>query len=147
MKHIKAFILFTSVFGMLLACALFKGNKPTPIATLTNVYPVSYSANTGKWVLNTTFSDEFNSSNLDTTKWFVKGTNNVYQSNFVGHAPGHFSTQNVRLDNAMLKLQTRWEPDFYFPKQVDAIGIQYENITVARKEMGAGWIFTNPLNI
>ncbi|MEJ7736807.1 MAG: family 16 glycosylhydrolase [Chitinophagaceae bacterium] len=131
MKHIQAFIFFTSAFVTLLACATHKGNKATAIAASTNVYPVSDSMNAGKWVLNTAVSDEFNNLNLDTTKWFVQGTNSVYRSNFKGHAPAHFSTHNVRLENGMLKLQTRWEPDFNFSKQVDPKGAKYENITTA----------------
>jgi beta-glucanase (GH16 family) len=93
--------------------------------------PLSDQTNTGSWVLNTTMSDEFEGAALDENKWLIQGTNGVYQSNFKGRAPSQFSTDNVRLENGMLKLETRWEPDYNFNPTQDKNGEVYENITTA----------------
>jgi len=93
--------------------------------------PLSDQDNNGNWVLNQDVSDEFDATQLDQTKWLIQGTNGVYQSNFKGRAPSQFSTDNVRLENGMLKLETRWEPDYNFNPTVDNNGVTYENITTA----------------
>ena len=93
--------------------------------------PLSDQNNDGNWVLNQDMSDEFEASQLNQTKWLIQGTDGVYQSNFKGRAPSQFSTNNVRLENGMLKLETRWEPDYNFNPTVDNNGVAYENITTA----------------
>lgn len=93
--------------------------------------PLSDQNNDGNWVLNQDMSDEFEASQLNQTKWLIQGTDGVYQSNFKGRAPSQFSTNNARLENGMLKLETRWEPDYNFNPTVDNNGVAYENITTA----------------
>jgi hypothetical protein len=93
--------------------------------------PLSDQENSGNWVLNTSMSDEFEGATLDENKWLIQGANGVYQSNFKGRSPSQFSTDNVRLENGMLKLETRWEPDYNFNPSIDSNGDAYENITTA----------------
>jgi beta-glucanase (GH16 family) len=93
--------------------------------------PASDPANAGGWVLNKDMSDEFEGRELDAAKWLVQGVNGEYRSEFIGRAPSQFSTQNVRIEDGRLKLQTRWEPDFHFSDKPDADGRKYENITTA----------------
>lgn len=95
------------------------------------VFPASDPANTGHWVLNPDVSDEFTHQTLDTNKWLVQGTNDEYKSRWIGRAPSQFSTDNVRVEEGKLKLQTRWEPEFSFSETPDKDGIVYENITTA----------------
>ncbi|MBC3759204.1 T9SS type A sorting domain-containing protein [Hyunsoonleella sp. SJ7] len=96
------------------------------------VYPFSDPSNTGGWVLNAGMSDEFEALVLDETKWLIQGKNGEYQSNFVGRPPSQFSTDNVRLEDGKLKIQTRWEPDYPFsPTTHPETGEAYENITTA----------------
>ena len=106
---------------------------PTPTSTPTpnSNYPLSDQSNTGKWVLNTAVSDEFEASVLDESKWLIQGRNGVFQSNFKGRAPSQFSTNNVRLEDGKLKLETRWEPNYNFSPTTDSNGDKYENITTA----------------
>lgn len=92
-------------------------------------------SNPNGWTLNEAISDEFEEAQLDETKWLIQGRNDEYQSNFIGRAPSQFSTDNVRLENGKLKLETRWEPDFPFVDRVQEYGngtsYRYENITTA----------------
>lgn len=124
------------LFGSISTFLLFVSCSPTSIsqAHRTNsnaVYPLSDPGNTGKWKLNADISDEFDAASIDTEKWFIQGTDSVYKSNFVGHAPAHFSTANVRLEDGKLKLQTKWDPEFKFSKEYDKKGTKYENLTTA----------------
>jgi len=107
--------------------------EPTPEPTLmpNSNYPLSDQTNVGKWVLNPAVSDEFEGLVLDESKWLIQGRNGVFQSNFKGRAPSQFSTNNVRLENGKLKLETKWEPDYNFSPTVDNDGAKYENITTA----------------
>ncbi|WP_271784139.1 family 16 glycosylhydrolase [Aquimarina algiphila] len=97
-------------------------------------FPLSDQTNTGRWVLNPNVSDEFNGSSLDEDKWQIQGKDGVYKSKFVGRQPSQFSPNNVIVENNMLKIRTKWEPDFLFS---DATREQcgeiytYENITTA----------------
>lgn len=94
--------------------------------------PLSDQENEGKWVLNTELSDEFEASALNETKWLIQGRNGEYQSNFRGRPPSQFSTDNVRLEDGKLKIETRWEPDYNFsPKTNPNTGETFENITTA----------------
>ncbi|WP_366184015.1 family 16 glycosylhydrolase [Flavobacterium ovatum] len=92
--------------------------------------PLSDQLNAGEWVLNGELSDEFEATVLNQDKWFIQGTEGVYQSNFIGRAPSQFSTNNVRLENGKLKLETRWDPTFNFSTKLDN-GTKFENITTA----------------
>lgn len=95
------------------------------------IFPASDLQNTGNWTLNTDISDEFETDKIDVNKWLVQGTDGVYKSNWIGRAPSQFSTENVRIEKGILKLQTRWEPDFKFSTKPDKDGKKYENITTA----------------
>ncbi|CAH8284284.1 putative secreted protein (Por secretion system target) [Mariniflexile fucanivorans] len=95
------------------------------------VYPLSDPTNSGNWTINSNISDEFDASVLNENKWLIQGRNGVFQSNFKGRAPSQFSTNNVRLEDGKLKLETRWEPGYAFSPSVDAVGDPYENITTA----------------
>ena len=93
--------------------------------------PFSDQQNTGNWILNTDISDEFENAILNENQWLIQGRNGEYQSNFRGRPPSQFSTENVRIENGKLKLQTKWEPDYNFnPTQNNSVE-KYENITTA----------------
>lgn len=83
------------------------------------------------WILNSSISDEFDAAQLDTAKWHIQGTDGFYYSNFIGRSPSQFSTDNVRVEDGKLKIQTRWDPDFDFSEQPGQGGLAYENITTA----------------
>lgn len=100
--------------------------------------PFSDPSNSGGWVLNPSVSDEFIEAKLDEAKWLIQGQDGVYKSGWIGRAPAQFSTNNVRLENGMLKLQTKWEPDFKFSDKLDMSspdkdgkGRAHTNITTA----------------
>ncbi|MGY6648104.1 glycoside hydrolase family 16 protein [Wenyingzhuangia sp. IMCC45574] len=76
------------------------------------VFPVSDANNTQGWVLNEELTDEFEADVLDEDKWLVQGRGGVYRSNFKGRLPWQYSTGNFRLEDGMLKLVTKHEPDF-----------------------------------
>ena len=109
----------------------WKITNPTQPENINPNFPLSDQKNDGGWVLNTQMSDEFEGEVLDQNKWLIQGTNGVYQSNFHGRAPSQFSTNNVRLENGMLKMETRWEPNYDFKPTHDRDGNKYENITTA----------------
>ncbi len=109
-----------------------------PSAGLASVKPFSDPANAGGWMLNEDVSDEFNRPALDEAKWLIQGKEGVYKSNWIGRAPSQFSVDNVRVEDGMLKLQSRWQPDFKFSSKLDLSfpakgekGRAYENITTA----------------
>ncbi len=52
-----------------------------------------------RWVLNEQFSDEFNGTSLDSSKW------NNYHPNWIGRAPGLFVSSNVSVGGGYLKLK------------------------------------------
>lgn len=110
--------------------------------------PLSDQNNSGGWVLNTDVSDEFNAANLDEDKWYVAGKFEngvpVYKHPddpdkkvWIGRAPSQFSGRNYRLEDGMLILETRWEPDFPFSDKLDkpwgpdGTRSRYENVTTA----------------
>ncbi|WP_228551483.1 family 16 glycosylhydrolase [Paenibacillus sp. B01] len=66
-------------------------------------WPASDPGNTGGWIVNETFSDEFNGSSLNTTKWFNEHT---YWS---GRNPSQFDPSNVWISNGTAKLHTKNE--------------------------------------
>lgn len=123
-----------------------------------SVVPYSDPNNQGQWVLNTEVSDEFSTATLDENRWHVVGAfvngkpsyknpDRPHRDDWIGRAPSQFSGNNYRLENGMLKLETRWEPDFPFSDKADKVGgkeIKHENITTAciigRKEFLYGYM-------
>ncbi len=94
--------------------------------------PLSDPDNTGDWVYNEVLSDEFEDTSLNERKWHIQGKDGEYRSNFVGRPPSQFSTNNVRLEDGKLKIETRWEPDYPFsPTTHPTTGEAFENITTA----------------
>ncbi|TWT83629.1 Beta-porphyranase A precursor [Planctomycetes bacterium CA13] len=102
-----------------------------------NPHPASDPSNEGGWTLNPDVSDEFEGTQLNESKWLIQGKDGVYKSRWIGRAPSQFSIDNVRLEDGMLKIESRWEPDFEFSKKRDMSwnkikeGTAYENITTA----------------
>lgn len=64
-------------------------------------------------MLNEAISDEFEGTELDTSKWFIEGQNGDYYI-WKGRAPAQFVPHNVIVEDGTLKLRTQWEPDFAF---------------------------------
>ena len=111
------------------------GTGDTDTNTPNSAYPLSDQTNTGKWILNTEVSDEFDAGVLDENKWQIQGKNGEYKSNFIGRAPSQFSVNNAVVENEKLKIITKWEPDFDFhptkTQTVNGVVYKYENITTA----------------
>ena len=84
-------------------------------------YPASDLENKEGWVLNDAISDEFEGTEIDTTKWFVEGQNGNYYI-WKGRAPSQYAPHNVIIKNGKLILKTQWEPDYNFAKEVYADG-------------------------
>lgn len=121
--------------------------------------PLSDQSNAGGWILNKEVSDEFNASAVNEDRWFIVGKFKDGQPQYVhpddpkkwvwkGRAPSQFSGRNYRLENGILKLEARWEPDFPFSdevrKPVFGEPLKHENITVPcfinRREFTYGYI-------
>lgn len=121
--------------------------------------PLSDSKNTGGWIYNSEVSDEFNADTIDEGRWYIVGKfedgKPVYKHPdqprkkvWKGRAPSQFSGRNYRLEDGKLKLETRWEPDFPFEKEIHkpvfGEALPYENLTTAcfisRKEFRYGYI-------
>ncbi|MFC2112860.1 family 16 glycosylhydrolase [Bacteroidota bacterium] len=95
------------------------------------VFPASDPANEGNWILKENMSDEFEGEKIDTSKWFVEGTDGKYP-HWIGRAPSQFSAENVRVENGKLYLTTRWDPDFDFSVRQDSDSKSpYEKYTTA----------------
>ena len=92
----------------------------TACSATPKVYPFTDPSNQSGWVLNETMSDEFEGATLDENKWLIQGRNGEFRSRFVGRtystanyvAGWQFSPDNVRLEEGMLKITTRHEPDY-----------------------------------
>jgi beta-glucanase (GH16 family) len=122
-----------------------KKSLPTQVASTANLLPLSDQENTGNWVLNTEVSDEFDGKSLDEDRWFIVGKldengkpdytdpDHPQREVWIGRAPAQFSGRNVRLEDGMLKISTRWEPDFPFETKpgIDNKKWQYANFTTA----------------
>ena len=87
---------------------------PDPVSTYNPGLPLSDQDNIGVWTLNENVSDEFNGTSLDENKWLIQGKNGVYQSKFIGRVPAQFSIDNAIVEDNMLKILTKWEPDYPF---------------------------------
>ena len=96
-------------------------NPPSVVASqvapafsgVSGVLPASDPNNSGGWILNERFSDEFNGAELDRDKWIVQGEGGRYYT-WRGRAPAQYAAHNVRVEDGMLKLRSDWEPDFEF---------------------------------
>ncbi|WP_343224763.1 family 16 glycosylhydrolase [Pelagicoccus sp. SDUM812005] len=121
--------------------------------------PFSDPENTGNWVYNTEVSDEFEADTINEDRWYIVGKfedgkpfyrhpDKPEKKVWKGRAPSQFSGRNYRLDDGMLKLQAKWEPDFPFSdeihKPVFGDALPYENITTAcfisRKAFKYGYV-------
>ncbi|EMI52548.1 family 16 glycosylhydrolase [Rhodopirellula sallentina] len=121
--------------------------------------PFSDPTNDGGWVYNTEVSDEFDGSEVNEDRWYIVGKfengkpfykhpDKPEKKVWKGRAPSQFSGRNYRLEDGVLKLEVRWEPDFPFSDEIrqpvfgDAM--PYENITTAcfisRKPFQYGYI-------
>lgn len=132
-----------------------------PSDTELSVAPLSDPHNTGGWILNADVSDEFNDLSLDEEKWYVAGKfengTPVYKHPdfpnkkvWKGRAPSQFSGRNYRLEDGLLILETRWEPEFPFSDELSKpwgennTRSKFENITTAsikgRREFKYGYM-------
>lgn len=121
--------------------------------------PLSDQDNQGNWRYNTEVSDEFDAETIDENRWYIVGKfengKPVYKHPdkpkkkvWTGRAPSQFSGRNYRLEDGMLKLEARWEPDFPFIEEVHVpvFGdpLPYENVTtpcfISRKSFKYGYI-------
>lgn len=60
----------------------------------------------GQWQLLPAFSDEFEGSALDTTKWYPNNPQ------WKGRQPGYFTPDNVQVSDGRLQITMKYEPDF-----------------------------------
>lgn len=124
--------------------------------------PFSDPENSGGWVYDEAISDEFNGTALDEDRWFIVGKlDENGQPQYVhpddpgkrvwkGRAPSQFSGENHRLEDGILILETRWEPDFPFsdeiPRPAFGEAMPYANITtpslIQRREFTYGYMET-----
>lgn len=128
------------LLGLIASAAALSGNS--------KLLPLSDPNNTGGWALNEQVSDEFSGTEIDEEKWYIVGKfengKPVYKDPdhpnrevWIGRAPSQFSGRNYRLEDGMLKMETRWEPDFPFSDQLtdpwgpDKTYSKYGNITTA----------------
>lgn len=99
-------------------------------------YPLSDPSNSGQWILNGDFSDEFEGDSLNRSRWHLQGEfiegcegdacrDGIYYNGFKGRWPAQFSSKNAWLDNGKLILETRWEPDFDFIDDCDTGNTEY----------------------
>lgn len=121
--------------------------------------PLSDPDNSGDWSLNEAVSDEFNQAQLDEERWYIVGKFEDGKPTYIhpdkpkkrvwtGRAPSQFSGRNYRLEDGILKLEARWEPDFPFIEEIHTpvFGdpLPYENITtpclIARRAFKYGYI-------
>ncbi|MFC7292639.1 family 16 glycosylhydrolase [Hirschia litorea] len=87
-----------------------------------NQFSPSYDPeNSEGWVLNAKLSDEFNGDKLDESKWYVNGTDGYFY-HWKGRAPSQFAPHNVRVEDGMMKLTSRWEPDYEFVDETTKSG-------------------------
>ncbi|AZQ65244.1 glycosyl hydrolase family protein [Flammeovirga pectinis] len=79
------------------------------------------------WVINEEISDNFNGTEIDSTKWFVQGKNNTFYK-WKGNAPSEYAAHNVFLKDGKLIIKALWEPNYSF-SNVTMEGRNYENVT------------------
>ena len=136
-----------------------KQNIPELANKIPTVFPYSDPENTGQWTYNSIVSDEFETNTLDEDRWYIVGKfkdgkphykhpDKPNKKVWTGRAPSQFSGRNYRLEGGKLVLETRWEPDFPFIKEIHkpvfGEAMPYANITTAciisRKEFKYGYI-------
>ncbi|MBT6147092.1 MAG: family 16 glycosylhydrolase [Gemmatimonadetes bacterium] len=86
------------------------GPLPNSPARQTNHLPLSDQANVGDWQPLIRLWDEFETSRLDTSKWWD------HHPNWYGRAPARFLPRNVAVEAGQLRLRMRHEPDL--PQEV-----------------------------
>lgn len=126
MKYIKFFTLLFAGTIVLITISCNQKSTAQSANTQTTVepsgfYPFSDSENKDGWVLNEEISDEFDGSEIDTTKWFVEGKNGDYYI-WKGRAPSQYAPHNVIVNSGKLILKTQWEPDYPFANESYADG-------------------------
>lgn len=117
------------IYKILLVLLLFLGYNCTDTGStedeikipVSKFYPASDLDNKEGWVLNEEISDEFEGTEIDTTKWFVEGQNGDYYI-WKGRAPSQYASHNVVVGNGKLTLKTQWEPTYNFAKESYADG-------------------------
>ncbi len=82
--------------------------------------------NQNRWQLVDNMSDEFEGASLDATKWHVQGAPNFgqsayYYSNFTGRDTWRYETQNARVEDGLLRITSRFDPDPSDPNQPNAL--------------------------
>ena len=120
--YLIAFLLGTFTF-ISIGCESSNKTKEsiTETAIKQRFLPFSDPENKGEWVLNEDISDEFEGTEIDTTKWFVEGQNGDYYI-WKGRAPSQYAPHNVVVKDGNLILKTQWEPDYNFAKESYADG-------------------------
>ncbi len=153
------FFLFIPGIVLLDSCQNKKVKHPSSEVINNQVLPLSDQENNGNWLLNEEVSDEFNDSEIDEEKWYIVGKfkngkpsykhpDKPQKKVWKGRAPSQFSGRNYRLEDGILNLEVRWEPDFPFSEEirVPVFGeaMPYENITTAcfigRREFKYGYV-------
>ena len=75
--------------------------------------PLSDPLNDRGWQLNEEISDEFEGDGIDHEKWAVQGLDGKYNG-WKGRAPSQFVPENVLVEDGILKIRSKWEPDYDF---------------------------------
>lgn len=101
-----------------------------PTRTSANL-PLSDQANAGQWRLNTTLSDDFNGTALDTGRWHV---NNGVGNESLGRKPALFTADNASVDNGSLNIVFRKQT---LPQKYVQLGFKdYSSAMVRTNERG-----------
>lgn len=99
-------------------------------------YPLSDPSNSGLWILNGDFSDEFEGDSLNRSRWHLQGEfiegcegdacrDGIYYNGFKGRWPAQFTPNNAWLEDGKLILETRWESEFDFIDDCDEGNTEY----------------------
>lgn len=126
MWNVKNALFIRNFIGVIGGVLLISG----PLQSKAQPYPMSDPSNQGGWILNEYLSDEFDGNKLDKTKWWILGENGDYRNKWKGRAPGQFAPHNVRVENGMLILTSRWDPDFQFANEKNN-GVYYGGTATA----------------
>ncbi|KXX66591.1 family 16 glycosylhydrolase [Flammeovirga sp. SJP92] len=106
------------------------------------IIPFSTHSKPNNWRLIEALSDEFKNGRIDTTKWFVQGSNNRYHL-WKGDAPSQFFSDNIKLTKDQLIISSEWQPHSKFSKE-RYNGKIYENVTtggiVSKQKIDKGYV-------
>lgn len=116
-KHIHKSITLGAFIGLL--GGVLCGQKPIGPSEMA---PLSDPDNLDGWILNQDVSDEFNGTEIDQDKWFIEGENGGDYYIWKGRPPSQFVPENVIVEDGLLKIRSRWEPDYPFIKESYADG-------------------------